>query len=99
MWFLISPGCRFSSGNIRTCETAVEVFTGVTKIWSNIMVLFKENKKKITLFTGMGWESKRRELTKVFMGKKAETSVSAALILKTGFACSCSRDVAMHLFC
>lgn len=44
--FIISPGCSFSSGNIRISATAVEVFTVVTKIWSNIMVLLMENKKK-----------------------------------------------------
>lgn len=100
VWFMISPGCRFSSGNIKITETGVEVFTGVTKIWSNIMVLLKENKKKkITLFTGMEWESKRKEMTRFLWGEKAETRVSAALILKTGFACSFSGGVAMHLFC
>lgn len=64
---MISPGCSFSSGNIRMNATAVEVFTGVTKIWSNLMVLLKEKKKKISLFTSMEWESKRR-VDKVFMG-------------------------------
>lgn len=47
MCFMISPGCRFSSDSIRISETAVEGFTGGTKIWSDIIVLLKENKKKI----------------------------------------------------
>lgn len=68
--FMISPGCSFSSGNIRINETAVEVFTGVAKIWSNIIILLKENKKKITLFTGIRWKSTRRELTRFLWGKK-----------------------------
>lgn len=100
---MISPGCSFSSGNIRINATAVEVFTGVTKIWSNIMVLFKENKKKKSVFSWV-WSGNQREeltgflwgkkaLTGFLWGKKAETRVSAALILKTGFACSCSGGV------
>lgn len=90
---MISPGCSFSSGNIRINATAVEVFTGVTKIWSNIMVLFKENKKKKSVFSRVWSGNQREELTGFLWGKKAETRVSAALILKTGFACSCSGGV------
>lgn len=63
------------------------------------MVLLKENKTKITLFHWYGMGIKGREFTRFSWGKKAESCVSAALILKTGFACSCSGGVAMHLFC
>ena len=68
MCFVISPRCNFSSGDIGISETAVEVFAGVAKIWSSIMVLLKENKKKNHSFHWYGMGVKEKRVDKVFMG-------------------------------
>lgn len=50
--------------------TAVEVFTGVTEIWSNIMVLLKENKKKNFSFHWYGVGIKEKSFQGFYGVKK-----------------------------
>lgn len=54
--------------------------------------------RKKSLFSLVWDENQREESWQGFYGVKKQTCVSAALILKTGFACSRSGGVAMHLF-